>query len=302
MTQIKLIVKDILLSLILVIVMAFFSPPLALADKPPLTNNVQVSISIGEYHFTLFGYTSPKALVTFQGAGIYDQTYADSKGYFQFSNRFSPFSPHEACITAQDQFGRLSKATCLPPFPTDYNVEIGPIILPPTLSLNKGQYFVGDNVVLSGQSVPNKEVVLSFFTEDKTGIDKYIGKLNPFKIVQAYSLPKIKIRANKFGNYSIQLPSTSKTRYRFFTQVKMQKQSSDGSLFLHVKILPVWMIIINFFIFIFFFLKPHLLDILIALEILITIMFLYLHRSKKNLAIVPKGFYNFAIKLRSKLK
>jgi len=90
---------------------------------------------IGEHRFSLFGYTSPRALVTFEGMGIFDQTTADDSGYFQFDNRFSPTSSREACLSSKDQFGRLSSPACLPPFPVNYNVSIGPVIMPPTVSL-----------------------------------------------------------------------------------------------------------------------------------------------------------------------
>ena len=71
---------------------------------------VENSVSIGEYHFSLFGYTSPQAEVTFNGQGIFDQTISDDTGYFELKNRFSPFSPREACLSAKDQLGRLSSS------------------------------------------------------------------------------------------------------------------------------------------------------------------------------------------------
>jgi len=129
--------------------------------------DVENSVSIGEFRFSLFGYTSPLAQVTFEGLGIFDQTTADDKGYFQFNNRFSPFSSREACLSSKDQFGRLSSPLCLPPFPVNYNVSIGPVIMPPTVSLDKKDYFMGDEVVLSGQAVPNTDVKLSVFTKQQ---------------------------------------------------------------------------------------------------------------------------------------
>ena len=159
--------------------------------------DVTVSLSIGEYQFTLFGYSSPKALVTIEGLGIYDQTYADNRGYFEFKNRFSPFSPREACLSARDQFGRNSAPSCLPPFPTNRNVTIGPVILPPTLSLDKPDYFIGDEVILSGQTIPNSEVDLSVFTKNKSEI------LNPKS--EANSNYKNLNNQNSFENLRIKI-------------------------------------------------------------------------------------------------
>ena len=141
------------------------------------STNIENSVSIGEFKFSLFGYTSPFALVTFEGMGIFDQTTADGEGYFQFNNRFSPFSKREACLSSKDQFGRLSSPVCLPPFPVDYNVSIGPVIMPPTVSLDKKDYFMGDQVMLSGQAVPNTEVKLSVFGDNKNKFEARSTKI-----------------------------------------------------------------------------------------------------------------------------
>jgi len=157
--------KSLLLTVLLILIplqLGFLylkNPP----QSPGSVAGVFNSVSIGEFRFSLYGYTSPKAQVTFEGLGIFDQTTADEKGYFQFNNRFSPFSSREACLSSKDQFGRLSSPLCLPPFPVNYNVSIGPVIMPPTVSLDKKDYFMGDQVILSGQAVPNTDVKLSMF-------------------------------------------------------------------------------------------------------------------------------------------
>lgn len=231
------------------------------------TDNFSIinSAFIGEFRFTLFGYTSPKALVTFSGQGIFDQTQADEKGYFEFANRFSPFSPHEACLTAKDQFGRLSSPTCLPPFPVNTNVKIGPVILAPTVSLNKNNFYVNEEIILSGQSIPNSEIDLSIFTQE-TSFDKLFSFF--IKPVNAFSIPKIQAKTDNLGNFSISLPSGSSQKYRFFTQVNYLKNSSENSLILTIDVLPIWMIVFKFFASIFNLLKPRLLEIIIFAEIL----------------------------------
>jgi len=254
------------------------------------TNSYEATISafIGEYRFTLFGYTSPKALVTFQGVGIFDQTYADETGYFEFKNRFSPFSPREACLTAQDQFGRLTSPVCLPPFPVDYNVTIGPIVMPPTLSLDKSDYWVGDEVILSGQTIPETNVSLSTFTDEKNSLLSQItNKINPQ--VYAFSLPKLEAKTDKSGNFSIALPSSSAKKFRLFAQTQFQNKQSPKSVNLTLKILPWWMIIIKFFIFIWLLIKPRLLEIIILIEMIFLLAyFLRSHFHPKTLAIIKK--------------
>ncbi len=252
--------------------------------------NVEVSLSIGEYRFTLFGYTSPQALVTISGMGIFDQTYADSKGYFIFKNRFSPFSPREACLTAQDKFGRLSSPLCLPPFPTSYNAKIGPVIMPPTLSLDKNNYYVGDEIILSGQTIPNTQVDLSMFTQTNRSSPFRINPLfGLIKSVEAYSLPKMEIKSDEKGNFSVALPSSSSQTFRLFAKTNYLKSYSPQSRKLTLKVLPIWMILFYFLLTIFELIKSHLLELIIFLQTIVLIIYLLRHKLKpKMLAIVKR--------------
>ena len=81
-------------------------------------------------------------------------------------------------MTAKDQLGRMSSPVCLPPFPVNYNVSIGPVIMPPTVSLDKKDYFMGDGVILSGQAVPNTDVKLSMFGEGGKKNELIIKKMS----------------------------------------------------------------------------------------------------------------------------
>ncbi|GAB4219271.1 MAG: hypothetical protein Fur009_4630 [Candidatus Microgenomates bacterium] len=231
-------------------------------------NEVINSVSIGEFRFNLYGYTSPLAEVTFTGQGIADQTTADKNGYFEFKNRFSPFSPHEACLSAKDQFGRISSPVCLPPFPTQYNVTIGPVIIPPTISLNKSLYFIGDEVILSGQTIPNTDVNLSIFTQQSNMLNLLSDKLPRFiKPVEAFTLPKLTTKSDKKGNFSISLPSSEAQNFKLFTQVNYNSNQSPESIVLKIKIEPIWSIILKFFGFLWTIIKSNALEVIIALEI-----------------------------------
>ncbi len=233
--------------------------------------DVRNSVSIGEFRFKLYGYTSPYAFITFEGLGIFDQTTANNKGYFEFNNRFSPFSPREACLSSKDQFGRLSSPLCLPPFPVNYNVSIGPVIMPPTISLDKQGYFMGDEVILSGQAVPNKQVNLSIFTNDKSpSLLSIIHHLSSLIIrpVEAFTLPQLDMLSDSKGNFSISLPSSKSEKFRLFAQTDFNRSISPNSVKLNVEILPIWMIIIKFFLLLFSLIKPRLLEIIILGEII----------------------------------
>ena len=239
-------------------------------SKSYSTGAVTVSASIGNFRFTLDGYSSPGALVTIQGMGIYDQTFANRDGYFQFSNSFSPFSPREACLTAQDQLGRLTSPVCLPPFSTNRNITIGPVILRPTVSLDKDVYYVGDEAILSGQSIPNSQIVLSTFVKNKS--PRIITQI--VKPVYADTIPQLTIKTDAKGNYSVALPSSSDEAMRLFTQTKYNEQPSAQSINLNIKIWPVWMMVINFFKLIFLLLKPRLLELIILVQLIGLIIYL----------------------------
>jgi hypothetical protein len=271
--------------------------------------NVENSASIGEFRFSLFGYTSPKALVTFEGMGIFDQTTADSKGYFEFNNRFSPFSSREACLSSKDQFGRLTSPLCLPPFPVRYNVNIGPVIMPPTISLDKKDYFMGDQVILSGQAIPNTQVNLSIFGDNRNKFEARSTKFETnsnFKIrilkiisdfgfrisdfslikpVEAMTFPELLANSDSKGNFSINLPSSHPEKFRLFAQTDFEKSISPNSVKLSLTILPIWMIIVKFLLFIFSLIKPRLLEIAIIAEIIFLLHYLLGHLQKKAIVL-----------------
>lgn len=227
-----------------------------------ITSSITNSLFIGEFRFTLFGYTSPGALVNLVGQGIADETYADTTGYFEFTNRFLPLSPHEACLSSRDQFGRTSAPTCLPPFPTQSNVVIGPVVIPPTISLDKPNYYIGDEVILTGQTLPDANIDLSMFTKHQSFLSSII------RPVEAFSLPKLETKSDDKGNFSLSLPSEQAQNYRIFTQVDYDEKPSANSSTLTLKILPVWWVIVEFFSFLWHLIKGRLLEFIIALEIL----------------------------------
>ncbi len=230
-------------------------------------SSTEVSLSIGGYTFDLNGYSSPFAEVTIEGNGIYDRTTADASGYFAFTNGFSPFSPREACLTAKDQLGRISQPVCLAPFPVNYHVSIGPVLLPPTVSLDNANYFTGDQIVLSGQAIPKTTVSLSLFT-DQTAT--HLLSLLDFHLVKpsyAFSIPQLDTKTDSAGNFSITLPSSKAYKYRLFTQADFKENVSPKSTILNVSVLPFWIIIIQFFILLWNLVRDRILEILIMGEL-----------------------------------
>jgi hypothetical protein len=274
-----------------------------LGSKTKQSKEIMVSASIGDRRFTLFGYSSPYAFVTLEGTGIFDQTYADSDGYFEFRNRFSPFSPREACLTAQDQLGRLSNPICLPAFPTSYNITIGPVILPPTISLANPSadrdYFIGDEIVLAGQTIPNSEVDLSMFIDENKSLVNYLAsEIVLIKPAYALTFPKLTTGSDDEGNFAVSLPSSNPDFIRLFTQVNFQNELSPKSIALNIKVFPIWMIIIKLLLLILEMIRPRLLEIIILAQIgalLVYFLRRYLkpHVIAKNKAMVLRE--NFAL-------
>lgn len=344
--------KRFLLVILLMIIIPFQLISLYSKNNQPGTvagiteqQEVTNSASIGEYHFSLFGYTSPQAEVTFEGQGIYNQTTADNQGYFVFKNQFSPFSPREACLSAKDQLGRLSSPVCLPAFPTQYDITIGPVLIPPTVSLNNpstgGAYYLKDEVVLSGQTIPNTDVSLSMFTKERdsrelradsrqyketvckedarnadflspTCVDESghitqlsrIGRykkyafehliLNLFNIikpVEAFSFPGLTTTTDAQGNFSFSLPSSNPDKFHLFTQVSYNKNLSPESIKLNLQIYPWWMIIINFFLFIWSLIKSRLFEISILAEIVALTYYLIKHYFQPHAITLRKHNY-----------
>ena len=240
----------------------------------PVPHGTAVTATIGEYTFILFGYTSPHALVTLDGVGTFDQTYANGKGYFAFKNRFSPFTNREACLSAKDQFGRVSRHTCLPPFPISRNVNIGPVLLAPTISFDKRSYFTGDQVILTGQTIPNTNVKLSFFIDEKASLFSLV------KSAYAVAFPTLEAKADAKGSYSIIAPSSYTDTFRVFAQTGFEDQSSPQSVELSIKILPWWMVAVQFLRFLLNAIASRWIEILIVLQVLILISYFlrrYLH-------------------------
>jgi len=257
----------------------FFTPTRVTAIY---NSEVTVSASIGGEGttFTLYGYTSPESKVTISSQGIYDQTRSDNAGYFIFKDKPSSLFHQELCLSSQDQLGRTSTPICIPAVPSDEDVVvIGPIILPPTVSLNNGNLFIGEEPILSGQTVPNTNVKLSLFTDENKSRSNIAFKalVSP---VEAYTIPKLNITSDSKGNYSIALSSSQTKYYRMFTQSIYEESLSPKSNTLHLDILPFWMYILQLLGFLWKSFQRYLLDFVIISQIIsIGLVFLnkYLH-------------------------
>lgn len=211
------------MSFFLLILLFLISPLKTQAVNISDSGNVSVSASIGENEVTIYGYTSPNSKVELTGINVYSIDFSDDTGYFEFNKLVLPKNPPELCLQSLDDINRTSSLVCTPPPPpTNYHTDIGPIILPPTVSLERDKINPNSTVVSSGQSIPKSTVTVYFY--------KVNDSASSFpKSVEAYSLPKIETTTDENGNYSINLSTAYSSDYRLYTSVKYDDNFSPKS-------------------------------------------------------------------------
>jgi len=191
--------------------------------------DVNVSANIGEGILEVFGYTSPKALVILEGRGIYEETTSDINGYFVFRNRRIRIRSQEICIRAFINGAASSQPTCFP-IPAQKYIRIGPIILPPIITMNKLRFAVSDFAVIQGSAVPNTAIKVKLFSTDIEDIG-----------TSGISLPELSTQSLSDGTFSINIPSNIDQRLRFYAQTTYDEIDSGKSTTLTVDIFPFWL-------------------------------------------------------------
>lgn len=250
----------IFLSFILVVTLyglfiRFEEDHISYARERSISAETQVSATIGKGKLIkIFGYTSPKSLVKLTHTSLQNHTYADDTGYFQFVD-FLPFIVEGLCISSQDQFGRTTQPVCLPTLDLNYTDEIGPILLPPTISLGQSIHYIADEVIISGQTIPNTDIVVSSF----------VDKSNDGG---AFTLPNLEARADEGGNYSVVTNASTAENYRTFVRVDYLEQLSPLSNKLLIKIYPYWYVFLQGIYMLLSFLKSNLIEFLIISELI----------------------------------
>jgi hypothetical protein len=187
------------------------------------SKSVKISASIGENEVTIFGYSSPNSRIELTGINIYSLTFSQENGYFEFKKNVLPKNPSELCFQSKDSNSRTSTLLCIPPPPaTNYHTDIGPIILPPTISLEQDKINPNSTVISSGQSVPNSPITIFFYKVNN------LAKSFP-KTALAYSLPPLKTNTDENGHYSLNLPTAYSSNYRLYTSVQYNDNYSPKS-------------------------------------------------------------------------
>jgi hypothetical protein len=195
--------------------------------------------------FKIFGYAPSDTVVSLSSKNILELTNADKSGYFEFNNVPLPeikgvisFYP-ELCIQAYFQKSS-TQPTCLAPLPVgNKSYEIGPVILSPTLTIEKGKITAKSQNKALGKTTPNTEVVIFLAREEmKINILNIISKLKPFRAVSAYYLPIYQTVSDANGNFEFSLPDRPEGRWRTFVASLFQGQNSPKSNTLSFLVVP----------------------------------------------------------------
>lgn len=207
-------------SFLLVLLLIVFSQPcLALEQK----KEILISATVGENKVTIFGYASPNSKIELANINIYDLIFSDQNGYFEFNKILIPKKTSDLCLTATDENSRQTTPVCFPPPPSaSYQTNIGPIILPPTITIDNKNIKPDRTVTSSGQSIPRSEIEIHFYKVNDQG-------LSFPKPVNAYSLPVFTATSDSDGNFDFNLPTAYASNYRLFASVKYKDNLSPKS-------------------------------------------------------------------------
>jgi len=198
------------------------------------SESVNISASISDTRVTIFGYTSPLSKVELTGINIYAATYSDNTGYFIFDKTILPKNPSEICLQSIDNEYRTTSPVCVPQPPaTNYDTDIGPILLSPTLSLDKDIINPNSTVISSGQAIPNSPVSVYFYQVNDSA-DIFV------KDAQAFSLPALTTITDKNGYFSFNLPTSYSSNYRLYATTEFDQNLSPKSNTLLYKLPSIW--------------------------------------------------------------
>lgn len=168
--------------------------------------------TVGKTSLSIYGYGPADSEVILSGFGVSEKIVSDKIGFFRFNKIYSySFFYPELCIQARDDQNRVTQPACIPALPVDRVVpfEIGPILLSPTISLDKNNITVGDTSVVTGFSVPNSKISVY--------------------ITNNYFLPVYQTTSDHNGRYEFSfIPSVSNS-FKMFTLGKVGEDLTNKS-------------------------------------------------------------------------
>lgn len=187
------------------------------------SKSVNISAAIEESRVAIYGFTSPFARVELSSPKVYDVTYAKDNGYFEFDRIIIPRNPGELCLLAVDDDFRHTNPVCIPPPPnTNYLTNIGPIILPPTITIDSETIKANSTTAASGQSIPYSTISVYLYQTNAR------APILPVP-AQAFGLPVFSTSTDINGNYNLNIPTSLSSDYRLFSTVDFATLASPKS-------------------------------------------------------------------------
>jgi len=183
-------------------------------EKVIVRPNVIVSATIGTPRMTLWGYGAPFSVIELSGIGVDQSVISGANGYYSFDLVYLNTSFPELCVTAIDRGKRITPPTCIPPIGHgNYFYNVGPVILPPTISLGTPQTNEDGQVSAQGETIPNSNVEVKLGRPDaKPGIFGF----QPIRSVLAYYIPSYSVLSDAEGNFSFNMPANGNLSWRVF--------------------------------------------------------------------------------------
>lgn len=205
----------------LVVFLLLFVPNSVSAAVSPMQKtivrpNIIVSATIGIPKMTLWGYGPADSVLELNGIGVDQTTTSDQSGYYSFDLIYLPGEGvfPELCVTAIDNEGRTTPPTCIPPISGgDFFFDVGPVILPPTISIGAPESNFGADVSAQGKTIPNSTINIKLARpEIKSGV---LG-LRLVSHVLAFYIPNYTVTSDQNGDYSFNMPTNTATDWRVF--------------------------------------------------------------------------------------
>jgi len=287
------VIRNSSLTILIFLAISLVSPKSALAQSSKSASyEISISATIGEPKLTVFGWTSPQALVELKGQRVSELAVADETGYFYFDRVFlPPPKPNypEICLSVVDRASRISSfPTCLPPLPPKLGeIRVGPVLLPPTLSLEKGEFLPGQQVKATGATFPKSKVKI-FLANSASNLASHLPGV---KEAYALFLPQYEIQSDQQGNFEFNLPASYPQKWKVYATAEFQGSPSPKSVSLSFRVLGwwawFWKRAKEFLLAALALLKPHWWWLVIAGEILLILILWRKKTAKPNALALP---------------
>ena len=181
--------------------------------------------TIGMSYLSVYGYGPINSDITLQGYGVSENVTSDSTGLFRFNSVYNfSYTYPELCLQAVDNQNRVTQPTCIPALPNNSIIplEVGPILLSPTLSLTSNKIVEGGESYLTGKTTPNTDVFIYLARNKVNNILSFVPT------VDAYSLPVINTTSNEVGEFDINMPTSDTASYELQTTYKVFASTKFG--------------------------------------------------------------------------